>query len=191
MDSLPYVDATNEDYEQYALALIEAEMKGINPPAEGEIKPIRFRTAVMEHEYKRVEAGDGQVEPTKLSLARASAPSEEKSVERWRAAVQQARLDYEAERLRSTTLEVKKDPGASLLWKAVNGNLDRDMQSTNEALKEQREIVEHINLHRSEDQQKAGKQIQILTTQYQNALHRRFSLYQATEALAKEIEEAS
>lgn len=191
MDSLPYVDAANEDYEQYALALIEAEMKEMKPPAEEEIMPVRFRTTVMENEYKRFEASDGQAEPTKISLAKAAAPSEEENVEHWRAAVKKARSDYEAERLRSMIVEVKKDTGAALLWKGFNGNLDRDMQSMNETLKEQREIVEQINLHRSEDQQEAGEQIQILTTQYQEALHRRFSLQQATEALAEEVNEES
>ena len=54
--SLPYcttlVDQTHEDYEQYALSLIEEEMKQIQPrPLQRDMKELKFRTQLMKQEY--------------------------------------------------------------------------------------------------------------------------------------------
>ena len=206
MDSLPYVDAVQDDYEQYALSLIEDEMKAaINKPRQSrdgsnleELPTINFRTPAMEHEYQtRFMAATGNSDNGEDSHTAAKAlqirtkidPPEGENVQAWRDAVLQARVGYESERARSMALEVKKDAGAALLWKGFNGSLDQDAAAMQSALASQRQTVEQINLQRSEDQQKAGRQLHILTTQYQTALERRFQLQQATATLEQEIQQ--
>lgn len=192
MDSLPYIDVPNEDYEQYALALIEAEMKELPPPSLPDLPPVKFRTPILEAEYQRYLDNNGQPEPRVLSLPTASPPSNGSSNKSdWKTAVQTARTEYEMERLRSITLEVKKDAGAALLWKGYNGNLDQELQSVQSVLQRQRQLVERINFQRSQDQEKSGKELQVLTHQYQEALHRRVQLQQATIALEQEVSPSS
>ena len=54
--SLPYcttIDQIHEDYEEYALSLIEDEMKQITArPLERDMKDIKYRTSLMKQEYK-------------------------------------------------------------------------------------------------------------------------------------------
>ena len=54
--SLPYcttIDQIHEDYEEYALSLIEDEMKQITArPLERDMKDIKYRTPLMKQEYK-------------------------------------------------------------------------------------------------------------------------------------------
>lgn len=196
MDSLPYVDVVQDDYEQYALSLIEDEMKVTQPTRMDleEVFPVNFRTPAMQHEYQRFVDNSGQSTPQKIEETSANGnkpidPPEGENVEAWRNAVQQARIGYECERARSMALEAKKDAGAALLWKGFNGSLDTDVASVQESLASQRQTVEQINLQRSEDQQTAGKQLHILATQYQTALERRFQLQQATIQLEQEIQQ--
>jgi hypothetical protein len=54
-DCLPYVESIHEDYEEYALALIEDEMKAIEPLPLKKVPPIRFRTELMRVEYSNVK----------------------------------------------------------------------------------------------------------------------------------------
>jgi Breast carcinoma amplified sequence 2 (BCAS2) len=216
MDSLPYVDATPEDYEEYAAALIEEEMKTFHPVMnhhhhhhhsvsttmqQQPVMTLTFRTPLMEKEYQRLVDGDGDVNSHGEAQARAltwldstldsthilTPPSKKESWEEWKRAIQEAKVAYESERARQMTLEVKKDSGAALLWKGLNGTLDQELMSLQKALDEQRQRVEQINLQRSQDQQKVGKQLQILNTQYQIALERRVRLDQAITALEQEV----
>ena len=195
MDSLPYVDAVQDDYERYALSLIEDEMKvTLRQPRRSDLEtlpPIHYRTPAMKHEYQRFSSSDGKAAPLQIQSNNNKAidPPEGENVQAWRTAVQQARVGYESERARSMALEVKKDAGAALLWKGFNGSLDQDAAAIRAALAAQRQTVEQINLQRSEDQQTAGKQLHILTTQYQTALERRFQLQQATVKLEQEIQQ--
>lgn len=204
MDSLPYVDAVHDDYEQYALSLIEDEMKAaINKPRQNrdganlrELPPLNYRTPAMKHEYQtRFLANATGADSDDPSLTTSHSfklrtkidPPEGENVQAWRDAVLQSRVRYESERARGMALEVKKDAGAALLWKGFNGSLDQDAAVMQSALASQRQTVEQINLQRSEDQQKAGKQLHILTTQYQTALERRFQLQRATATLEQEV----
>jgi hypothetical protein len=193
MDSLPYVDEVHEDYEHYALALIEEEMKKSKAPDLDNLPPVNFRAPLMELEYRRFIDSDGKPEPIQLqgTSGLASPPNGVADVEAWRNAVKKAKSEFEAERSRSVVLEVKKDAGAALLWKGFNEKLDHDFALLQQALTRQKELVEQINLQRSEDQQKTGKQLHILTTKYQSALERKFQLQQAIVALESEIEQLS
>jgi hypothetical protein len=193
MDSLPYVDVVHEDYEQYALALVEEEMKNSKAPdLPSKLPDINFRSVLMEKEYQRFVDTDGKPKLTKWNATNvATVPEDDDDMEAWQAAVGQARSEYEAERTRSMSLEARKDAGAVVLWKGFNEHLDKDLASRQEALHKQRELVEQINLKRSEDQQKDGKQLHILTDQYQSAVERRFQLQQAIVALEQEVKQLS
>ncbi|CAB9519797.1 breast carcinoma amplified sequence 2 [Seminavis robusta] len=192
MDALPYVDSTHEDYEQYALALIEEEMKNSKPPSDVlGLAPIKFRSPLMEAEYQRYVESDGKPEPIKLPKASKTQAPTSDTLADWDESVQQARSEYERERVRSMILDVKKDSGAALLWKGFNGNLDKELEAHQKLLNDQRQRVEQINLQRSEDQQKTGKQLEILTNQYQASLERRFRLDMAIDALEHEITQLS
>lgn len=196
MDSLPYVDAVHEDYEQYALALIEEEMKIIQPPKLPMIPDVKFRTKSMEQEYRRlVEADDGK--PTTESSIRVQLEEDTKlikpdekctDVETWRKAVQKAKAQYEAERIRSINIEIKKDDTiVSNLWKLFNTSLDTDLITLQKSLSQQKEIVEQINFQRNQEQQNDGKQLHILTMKYQQAIERKFHLQQAIKNLETEM----
>lgn len=194
MDSLPYYDVVHEDYEQYALALIEEEMKNRSAPDLDSLPPIKFRTPLMEQEYQRLIDTDGKALSTEWIITNMANPpggDDENDVEAWRTAVKQARSEYEAERAHSMALEARKDNGAAVLWKGFNDNLDKELAALRQAVSEQKERVEQINLYRSEEQQKVGKQLHILTDKYKNALGRRFQLQQALLALENEVEQSS
>ena len=52
LDSLPYVETVHEDYEEYALAVIEEEMKRTAPLPMKKMAPLNFRTPTMQTEYE-------------------------------------------------------------------------------------------------------------------------------------------
>jgi len=219
IDCLPYVDVMDDKYEQYALSLIEEEMKHVQSPRrrreelQQPLPPVTFRTPIMKEEYlyiMKAAAAAAQNEPEKedgeneTTTHRSVVPrnsnfhyrvvvdppkDDEEDVQVWMDAVRDARIDYELERCRSITLEAKKDPGMAWLWKQWIGLLDRDNVAMQARLDRERQIVDAINLERSEAQQAARTRLQRLTNKYQAALERRFRLQQAIVTLEQELKQ--
>jgi pre-mRNA-splicing factor SPF27 len=207
-DALPYIDPVNEDYEQYALALIEEEMKA--HPATTSVKkapPVHFRTELMKQEYQELyssasasgDTGDGadgqgpkrRPEPRQRAavVAPVSPPAAGQDPEAWKQAVQTARIAYEAERIRSDLLELEKDGlgSSAQMWKVYNELLSQSQGVLQQALSTQRQSVEDINLSRQQDQQQSGRKLEVLTTQYHELVHKLFQLKQAVAEMEQDV----
>lgn len=194
MDSLPYVENVHEDYEEYALALIEEEMKAIEPRSFQKIPPLNFRTSMMQNEYNAlvVMEGDGTMafreRPKEACLAyqpsKITKPSDMVS-EAGNTALSRIKSQYEAERIRSMILEVEKQEGAAI-WKDYNAHLDRLGNAWAQSLKQQMDAVEEINFRREQAQsQQVGPEIERLSQKYEHALYRRNQLEYAIEGLRR------
>jgi pre-mRNA-splicing factor SPF27 len=208
-DALPYIDAVNEDYEQYALALIEEEMKA--HPATTSVKkapPVHFRTELMKQEYQelyssasndndndndKTDTGEQKRRPEQrqrtVVVAPVSPPAEGQDPEAWKQAVQTARIAYEAERIRSDLLELEKDGlgSSAQMWKVYNELLSQSQGVLQQALSTQRQLVEDINLSRQQDQQQSGRKLEVLTTQYDELVHKLFQLKQAVAETEQDV----
>lgn len=184
IDALPYIDPVNDDYEQYALALIEEKMKTTRAPTLPPLLEMRFRTEFLRAEYEKRERGE---EPTKFEPSPTTlATPLGSSIDEWRAAVARARIAYETERQRSMVLEVEKEE-AGYLWKAYNEQSAATHAFLQQALEAHRQALEEINHSRQQHQQGTGRELQVLTTQYESLLRKREQLERAIERLQNEL----
>lgn len=190
LDSLPYVDPVPpEDYEQYALSLIEEEMKHHKPPAAvtKELAPVNFRTPLFRSEYEKVSQGK-PVEPLVLPSPPMDVSDCSDNRDSLMEAVQQARIAYEKERIRAMTLQIEKETGVTL-WKQWNDQvLNPLLQQNQDMLERQKLLVEQINARRQEQQQGMGKKLQVLETQYHDLVQKQFQLRQAIAGLEQELQ---
>lgn len=182
-DSLPYVDELSEQYEQYALSMIEEEMKRMAAPRGDRVPKLNCRTQIMEKEWNKRVAGETEsfVSP---SVKR---PSEEGSLEEWKQAVKQARIAYEAERIRSINLEIDKDSMAAKKWKDHNEKLGKLVQAQKDMLSAQQKKVQEVNQRRQQSQMKAGQQLKVLESQYQELAAKQQLLKGAIAELENEL----
>jgi hypothetical protein len=198
LDALPYIDPVHEEYEQYALALIEEEMKA--HPATTSVKavpPVNFRSELMKQEYQELSASatdaDGQErrpeQRQRAAVVEPVSPSGQ-DPEAWKQAVRRARIAYEAERIRSDLLELEKDGlgSSAQMWKVYNELLSQSQGVLEQALSTQRQSVEDINLSRQQDQQQSGRQLDVLTTQYHELVHKLFQLKQAVAEMEQDVQ---
>ena len=189
LDALPYVDPVNEDYEQYALALIEDEMNKIKAPKSIPVPPVRFRTELMREEYGQRTCRSEPFQPIDFSST-VSPPKNNKNVEAWKEAVQKARLAYESERLRGILLELDKEGLSAAQWKQYNALLAASQEFSQKILSEQRETVDEINLRRQQSQQQSGQELRVLTTQYESLVQKLHQLKQAISELEQQVRNA-
>ena len=197
LDSLPYVETVHEDYEEYALALIEEEMKASVPRSLKKMPPLNFRTSMMQKEYESLIVKDGGVEGTLIAVQR---PKEQllsfqpkkivkpTTIEEWNDsnAIEQAKSQFESERIRSQVIEVEKEEGVAN-WKDHITSLDKLVSFWTKSLQKQAEIVEEINFQRQQSQEKqTGPELERLNQDYQQALYRRNQLEHTIEGLRRE-----
>jgi len=199
LDSLPYIDPVNEDYDQYALALIEAEMHQTPVPRHPLLKerPLNVRSEVLKDAIARMGQEGGAAASTTSAAAAAAlisnrtvtAPPDD-SVQAWEEAVRQARIAYESERLRALQLEVDKEE-SSQLWKNFNQTvLQPRHDEMQQQLTAQRQAVEEINHARQKEQTEVyGRQLQVFTTQYSELIVQQRQLKEAVAQLEAEVEE--
>mmetsp|Transcript_8154 Transcript_8154/g.23436 ORF Transcript_8154/g.23436 Transcript_8154/m.23436 type:complete len:222 (+) Transcript_8154:164-829(+) len=203
-DSLPYIDQVHQDYEDYALALIDDEMSKVDMekihPRVQEMK-ICNRTSILKTECETATDDDGEFKPRNHlkivdQLDKGIAPGMEQDendddgmdvdedVRALRKEIRHARARYEAERLRHQTLEAEKGESTKN-WKAcVDGWLKGVQVGQNASLKRQRDAVEEVNFQREQLQTNDfGPQFQELEQQYREAVHRRNQYEQAVAAL--------
>lgn len=185
LDALPYIDSIHEDYEQYALSLIEDEMKKIDPP---EVKPLPIlglKSEILSNDYKTLSQKDSN---RVLELtSRAKEPSEN-TAEAWKRAVQDARAEYEAERQRSLVLEIEKSEASTIQWKLYGGMLDSLQQRAKEQAEKGQSTVDQINVRRQQHQEKVGQSLHQLNTQYEGRIRKRFQLQLALRNLKSEVD---
>lgn len=169
-DSLPYFDSTNEDYEEYAMALIEDEMKLVELPQPNGVTAIRFRSSIMQNECDLLIVGS-EFKPRKDDTGKVKhhrPETEEASV----SSVREAKFKYEGERIRSQLLEVEKNEAIES-WKIFNESLSLHQMELSGAVKKQVDAIEEINYERQNlQQQQLGPQIDALSLEYQRTLYR-------------------
>jgi len=195
LDSLPYVETVHEDYEEYALALIEEEMKAIAPRSLKKIPPLNFRTPIMHKEYDLLvnkENGETLIpvlQPKEQLLSfqprKIVKPT---TIEEWNdsSAIGQARSRFEEERIRSVILESEKEEGVAN-WKDHIAGLDDLVAFWMKSLQKQTGIVEEINYQRQQAQERqSGPELDRLNQDYQQSLYRRNQLEYEIEKLRRE-----
>lgn len=182
-DSLPYVDELNEQYEQYALTLIEEEMKRMATPRGDRVPKLTYRTLIMEKEWEKRVAGETE----SFTLPSVKRPSSSASLEEWKRALKRARTAYEAERIRSINLEVDKDNMAGKKLKHHNEKLGKLVQAQKDMLAAQQKKVQEINQRRQQSQIKTGQHLKVLETQYQELVAKQQVLKGAIAQLKSEL----
>jgi pre-mRNA-splicing factor SPF27 len=206
MDSLPYIDPVNEDYEQYALALIEDELQHV-PPATIKHpllrdKPLQLRSDCLRRSYQRLEQertqGNGVEDDTtvldEIAPAVAVPPpidaTTETNVQVWESAVQQARIDWERERIRSIQLQGAKDSAVESWKMYIASVLETQQHGLHQQLDARKQEIEEINHARQRDQStRYGKQLSILEGQYHGLVQKNYQLKQAIAELQNELGE--
>ena len=188
-DSLPYVEGVHEDYEEYALSLIEDEMKVIQPrPLKKKMKKNpNFRTPLMHLEYETLvvdgeyrERPETRYQPLKIARPGPTALKE------WEIAIPEMKTRFETERVRSLVLEAEKEEAVAN-WKDYLAYSELLQTELTAKLETQREAVEEINFQRQQtQQQQLGPQLDQLQTEYQQMLYRRNQLEHAIEGLRRE-----
>jgi pre-mRNA-splicing factor SPF27 len=203
MDALPYIDAVNEDYEHYALGLIQDEMRVIPPPLLPKLAPVHCRTRTLQAAYppptgrqlqqrdsgSSVEEDTEVVVDTKRPDDGAAPDASTRSVVQWQADVQRAKIAYETERLRSMWLELERsgDGNAAALWKDYNQMLEGTLEFWNQTLSQQQSLVQAINHARQQEQHLLGRELDILTNDYQARVQKIFSLRRAVAEVEQQI----
>lgn len=187
IDSLPYVEAIHEDYEEYALSLIEEEMKQFQPrPLKRKLQSINFRTPMMKAEYA-ARIVDNEFQARERKSYQPSKITRPTSLDKWRdEALPRAKALFETERLRSVVLDAEKDEAVEN-WKSYNAKvLEQIRNQSTKVLADQREAVEEVNFNRQQSQQQQyGPQLEQLNTDYQQMLYRRNQLEHSIEGLRR------
>jgi hypothetical protein len=206
LDSLPYIESIHDDYEEYALGLIEEEMKRMNPRTiMKELPPLRFRTSLLKHEYQALELVPEEStgidhhqqpqQPQQWVVRNSQRSSQDnhqmyqpakilpppstsgKEVE-WESchALSQMKSRYESERLRGIVLDVQEQEDV-LNWKDYNNHLDQCKIYWTRILQERNDAVEEINFQRQQKQtQQVKPELDLLVQEYQQILYQRNQL---------------
>ncbi len=195
LDSLPYVETVHEDYEEYALALIEEEMKAIAPRPLKKMTPLNFRTPTMKTEYNTLVVQDGEnshVRPRPKEQLQIFQPTKITKPTEWKDqdkasndALSRIKSRYEAERIRGMVLQVEKEEGVAS-WKDYTASLDELAAHWTKLVQQEVEAVEEINFRRQQAQtQQVGPELDRLTQEYQKTLYKRNQLEHAIEGLRR------
>jgi Breast carcinoma amplified sequence 2 (BCAS2) len=198
-DALPYIDAVNEPYEQYALSLIEGEMKTMHHQSSGYTRPRlppipepKLRTETLRTAYQSCVDGQGHADRISIEEDPVTEPTED-TVEAWSAALQKARRAYEKERIRSRQLEVAKDEtaasAASGRWKRYHTQVLEPQWTAVQQEQEQEQLqVAMINQERQQRQRDEYQPaLYRWQGQYQELLQKQFVLKQAIANLEQEL----
>jgi hypothetical protein len=185
LDALPYVDAIHEDYEAYALALVEEEMTKISPSASTPKLPPLRASEMLQNEYEIVSKGE-QRPP--LELSKVEPPSSD-TAEAWTKSIERARAEYEAERLRGQVLELE-EKHAPDQWKHYTIQVLQTLEQDQIALYDaQKSILEEMHAQRQQEQLAAGETLGQLQQRYHNLIRKRHHLQMACSELEKHVNE--
>lgn len=206
-DALPYIDATHEDYDEYAVHLMEQEMKRMAPRQVEPLPPLNYnkRSTLLQQEVMRVTANRQQGTATNFlrtgkdkgkedeDAFSPQAPPTQDTVEAWQAAVRQAKIAYEKERIRHVMLEISKEGStAAQQWRQLNAHLEQCKAAAQQAWQEQKATVDAINLQRQRHQQDVqGKELHVLTTHYANLVQKTHQLKQAVAQARQEVQQGA
>lgn len=184
LDALPYVDVVHEDYESYALALVEQEMKEMKPPAAVSKEPPTTRSTILEIEFEFVASGKERA--SIIHASELSIPKSENADE-WKECIGKARAAYEAERIRGAVLELE-GTHAPNQWKQYTSSVLESLEQQESLLhKNQQSLLEEVHAQRQEEQVEASKTLSRLEQKYQDLIHKRHYLQMATLELEGEV----
>lgn len=190
LDALPYVDVVHEDYEAYALALVQEEMSKISPPSpKNELKPISsHESTILKEEYKLIESGKQRTEPAVAeNKATIHVPTSD-NVEEWKEAIGKARAAFEAERLRSEILQLESNH-APPQWKHYTSTVLQPLEQQETAAHNQISTeLQEIHAQRQQEQVEAKKTLDQLEQRYRDLIQKRHYLQMATVELEQEVE---
>jgi hypothetical protein len=185
LDSLPFIETLHEDYEEYALFLVDEEMKRMVPPKADRLAPMKFQSQLLQNDFETLSATSSrnEVPPELVDLeVRATEPLED-TVDAWRQAVRAAKAEYEAERQRSVVLEIEKSDASTYQWKRYGSMLEAIHKDEQTAMMAAKEAVDVINANRQINQEKVGHTLHLLTSQFHAAVQKRFQLLSAISNL--------
>mmetsp|Transcript_16169 Transcript_16169/g.22552 ORF Transcript_16169/g.22552 Transcript_16169/m.22552 type:complete len:229 (-) Transcript_16169:27-713(-) len=188
LDALPYIDAVNEEYEAYALNLIEEEMKAIAPPTLPKVKITSTpQSEMLKNELAELTEDRNRKIADYVTPSRPQRP-DSNSDEDWRLAVLHSRSEHESERIRSTVLEAEKTASGSQ-WQLWLEQLQGAKQGISRKLDSQRSKVDEINASRQKFQQnETGEKLRVLTTKLQERLYTKHQLAIAKKELQAEVD---
>lgn len=187
MDSLPYVDNSSEEYESYALSLIEEEMKTTKPSRKRVLQPINLRSEVLKDAYDSVSKSREKMK-IELGIDTQVAEPSQNTAEAWRAAVRSARAAYESERIRSVILEIEKSDASTLQWKKYGAVLEIVKKTIEQKLADQKGRVDKTNFERQKHQEEVAKSLHVLNHQWHENVRKRRDILAATRDLEHEVE---
>jgi hypothetical protein len=187
LDSLPYVDPVNEDYESYALSLVEEEMQKGKSRRPRPIDPIRMRSEILETEYQQRTQRQGPLQP----LPEFESDGSLSEVQQLQEAVKRARVAYETERLRGVLLGVEKDESSDIWKQYIEQSLNQQHAVLSNRLEEQRSLVDNVNVTRKSEQEAMGNELGRGMRQYQELISKRIQLQKAIQVLEEEIRSLS
>ena len=186
IDSLPYIDQISEENEQYALSLVEAELKKGSSRSSNKaekLPPIHFRTDLMKYEYENRGKGDRFV-PTMDDLEENPKAA---TAEDWATLIQRAKIAYERERIRAQILQVDKEGCATESWKSYNLQLSKYQEYMDGLVSREKNAVEDINHSRQQEQQLVGQELDRLSYQHAALTQKRKQLKEAIAVLKAEL----
>jgi hypothetical protein len=128
--------------------------------------------------------GADQLYRRPASIFDAPPSPDEANLDEWRRAVERARVEHEAERIRSIILAVEKEEQAPV-WKDWNAARQRALDRlSSSVLAGEQQAVEAINSERQRDQIQKGERLQILAVQYHELIGKLDRLRRATAELS-------
>lgn len=187
LDALPYFDNVHEDYEAYALSLIEEEMKALSPPLLPNLAIPSSSSELRKHTMQELTVDRKRKIADYVTPSRSKLPSS-KAANDWRLAVSHARSEHEAERIRSLVLEAEKSASGPQwqLWLEQMNTLEQDYS---QRLDHQRSKVDDMNSVRQKQQQnETGQDLRILTTKWQERMHTKRQLVIANKELQAQVD---
>lgn len=201
IDSLPYIDYFPEDYETYALSLIEEEMTKFTPSDYlGHIPPYKIEPSSLgplsRLEYDALVARNGLPRPvsnednypfTSVPMPPPPSLEENDNSASWKNSINQAKIYHEQLRSRLLNLELSTifESGQ---WSMYNTCLDEQFQLLSSAVQKQRQHVDSINARRKQVQEKeVASTLRVLGERYYELVGRNQRLSNATFQLEEEV----
>ena len=197
LDALPYIDDFPEDYESYALSLIDEEMKSMEPTQHLSPSPIasepRLLKPLSRLEYQRLVARDGQPRPASESFrSRGSGPLQPPAQplihdeHAWKMCLRSAKIEFESQRSRQLNLELQQyyEPDQ---WRLYALQLSKQEERMNKRSEQQQLSVDTLNIQRKDMQEKGANKLKRLSQQFNELIQRNHRLQSATLDLEQEV----
>ncbi|VDB99302.1 unnamed protein product [Peniophora sp. CBMAI 1063] len=193
-DSLPYYDDDLEKYPilrervQHELAVetqkLQQGQKGKLHPSLSEAREFFNGRPLIESEMQRVEAKQplNAIDTARFTLP---TPGADATEEEWKAAVDNARVQLEHQKIRHHNLALLQQYGANA-WRVHNYLLEADAKVAEKLAEGVKEETTGVNRERKNGQTRIGNQLTSLESQWQQSIGNNLQLTMANAALEAE-----